>query len=235
MRKIIIFTLLVIVFGFSSNAMAFTASGTQEPPRISITIGGTKPYPGDLISSTPTIVITATSSNSVQSGTVTVDSTQSNLTFTLSNSNYYATHEVTTALSNGIHEITIVVTDNLNNIRTFEAYPLYVQSTQDVSIQGFPLNYPNPFDPGSQSTSIGYTLSKPANITLSIFDLAGNLIKKSSYSADQTGGKAGYNEVTWDGKADSRNYAGNGIYIYLIIADGKVIQNGKGKLTVFKQ
>lgn len=222
-------------FGFCSQGLALTASSTLEPPRISITIDGIKPYPGDPISATPQIAITATTSNSVVSGRITIDSTQSNLTFTGTSGSYTASYNVTTALTDGIHGITIEATDNYNNTRTFEVFPLYVQNTQDVSIQGFALNFPNPFDPGTQSTNIGYTLSKAASTTLNIFDLAGNLVKKSSYASGQNGGRAGYNEATWDGKADSGNYVGNGIYIYLIIADGKVLQNGKGKLTVFKQ
>jgi hypothetical protein len=77
-------------------------------------------------------------------------------------------------------------------------------------------------------------LSRASNVELNIFDLAGNLLLKQSYSSGQDGGKAGYNEVTWDGKANG-NYVGNGIYLYLIVADGTVPQNGKGKLTVFKR
>ena len=78
-------------------------------------------------------------------------------------------------------------------------------------------------------------LSIPSNVTLSIFDLSGSLIAKKSYSANQPGGRAGYNEVSWDGKSDGGTWVGNGIYIYLIIVDGKVAQNGKGKIAVFKR
>ncbi|MBU1026928.1 MAG: hypothetical protein KKA31_04285, partial [Candidatus Margulisbacteria bacterium] len=61
------------------------------------------------------------------------------------------------------------------------------------------------------------------------------LIAKNNYAAGSSGGKAGYNEVTWDGKSSSGAYVGNGLYVFLIIADGKVVQNGKGKIAVFKQ
>lgn len=207
---------------------------------VSIKIDGIKPYPGDPISATPIIEITVTASNAVQSVRIALDSSPINLDFVPVNNKYYATHEVETAdaLTDGIHGITIEAFDISGEATTFEVYPLYVQSAADVTIQGIPLNYPNPFnpfDPGTQSTTIGYTLSKPANINLNIFDLAGNLIAKKNYTANQAGGRAGYNEVTWDGKSDSGNYVGNGIYIYLIIANGKVVQNGKGKMTVFKQ
>jgi len=226
---IIIITLIgfwVLSFGFMAGAASID---------VSVKINGIKPYPGDPMSATPKFEITLTSTTSVQSGRIKVDSTQSNLNLVQVNYNYYATHEVTTPLGDGIHGITIEAFDVSGGAATFEVYPLYVQSAADVTVQGFPLNYPNPFDPGTESTNISYILSKPADIKLNIFDLAGNQIVKKSYSANQEGGRAGYNEVSWDGKSEGGNYVGNGIYIYLIIANGKVAQNGKGKITVFKQ
>jgi flagellar hook assembly protein FlgD len=227
-RNIGFVLILVLMIGLFSLAWAATIN-------VAIRINGVKPYPGDPISATPKIEITLTASNGVQSGKIFVDSTQTALTFAQVGNLYYATHEVTTALSDGIHGITIEAIDVSGEAMTFEVYPLYVQSAADVTLQGMPLNYPNPFDPGTQSTKISYTLSKPSNITLRIFDLAGNMVAKKDLSANQDGGRAGYNEVPWDGKSDSGNYVGNGIYIYLLIADGKVVQNGKGKLTVFKR
>jgi len=217
-------------------ALALTAFSTQEIPQIAITIDSTKPYPGDSIRSTPSISITVTTSNSVSSGNIVVDSrAAAALTFTQSGNKFLSTYEVTTALPDGSRGLTIEVTDNYNNIGTFEIFPLYVDTAGSATIQGFPLNYPNPFDPGSQTTNIGYTLSKPANITVNIFNQVGNLVVKVSASANQDGGRAGYNEITWDGRATSGDYVGNGIYIYLITANGSLVTNGKGKLTVFKQ
>lgn len=231
-RISVVFSVFISVFLCISQAQASTMD-------VSIKIDGIKPYPGDPISATPIIEITVTASNAVQSIKIALDSSPTDLTFAQVDNKYYATHEVTTPpLTDGIHGITIEAFDISGEATTFEVYPLYVQSVADVTIQGIPLNYPNPFDPGdtnTPTTKIGYTLSKPANITLRIFDLAGNLIVKKDYSSTEQGGRAGYNEVTWDGKSDSGNYVGNGIYIYLIIADGKVVQNGKGKMTVFKQ
>lgn len=203
---------------------------------VSIRINGSKPYPGDPISATPRIEVTLTSSNAVQSAEINVDSSPSNLNFVQTDIyRYLATHEVTTALTDGVHGITIEVSNVSAEAITFEAYPLYVQSAADVIVQGFALNYPNPFDPASQNTRIGYTLSKPANVKLNIFDLAGNIVHKTSLAADQEGGRAGYNEVIWDGKDEGGNYVGNGIYPFLILVNGKVVHNGIGKITVFRQ
>ena len=217
-------------FGVYSFTMA-----EDKPTISSFKIDGSQPISGDPISSTPKIEIIVTSENSLESGRISIDTSTTSLTFSKVDTNYYSTHEVSTALSDGTITITVEAFDTLGNGTTYEVSPLYVQSSSDMTIQGIPLNYPNPFDPGSQSTTIGYTLSKEGNITINFFDLAGNVITKKTYVAGSDGAKAGYNEITWDGTSDSGNYVGTGIYIYLIIADGRVVQNGKGKITVFKQ
>ena len=224
-----------ITTGEGFLAYTFTVVVGERPTTTSFKINERNIYSGDPIATTPKIEITITSNNSLESGNISIDSTTSPLSFVKVDTNYYATHEVTSALADGTHSITIEAIDIYANSTSYSVYPLYVQSASDTTIQGVPLNYPNPFDPGAETTAIGYTLSKASDITINFFDLGGNLISKKTYTSEQTGGKAGYNEITWDGKSDNGSYLGNGIYIYLIIADGKVIQNGKGKITVFKQ
>lgn len=233
----LIIVLGLLLFCSASAANAFTTtSATQEKPSLAVKIDGRKPYPGDAISALPKIEITATSTNTVQAGRIKIDGRSADLSFVGTTYRFYATYEVmTTALPDGVQTLTIEASDNYSNVTTFEIVPLYVQSAGAVTIQGVPLNFPNPFDPGVQPTSIGYNLSKPANITINILDLAGNVVAKKSCNADSPGGRAGYNEVSWDGKAGSGDYVGNGIYLYLIIADGAVAQNGRGKMTVFKR
>jgi len=164
---------------------------------ISVKINGVKPYPGDPISATPRIEITVTSTNAVQSIGIKLDSISVNPTFEVTGNNYFATYEGISPLSDGAHTLTIEAF-TLGNGATYEASPFYVQSERDVTVQGCPLNYPNPFDPGTSTTSIGYTLSKAATITVAIFDITGNQISRKSFSAGENGGRAGYNEVPWD-------------------------------------
>ncbi len=216
------------------NAYSFTVA--QENPEIaSLLFDGKQVIIGDPIDSTPKIEITITAINSLESARLTIGGSTNALSFAKVSTNYYGTYEVTSALADGIYGITIEAFDILAKGTTYEVSQLYIQSASDVIIQGVPLNHPNPYDPGTGNTTIGYTLSKPANISLNIFDLSGNLIYKQAYTSAQEGGKAGYNAVTWDGKSTGGNYVGNGIYIFVIIADGKVVQNGKGKITIFKQ
>ena len=217
------------ISGFS--VYAFTVA--EDKPSIYVKINGVKPYPGDPLSSTPKVEITVTTVSGPATGRINIDGAIRTLTFTNIDTNYYSTIEVTPALVDGIHGITVEATDALNRTSTYEIFPLYVQSAQAATVQGVPLSYPNPFDPGVSATSISYTLTKAANVSLTIHDLAGNIIAKKSFSSGNNGGKAGYNAVAWDGKSDSGDWVGNGLYLYLIIADGSVA--GKGKLTVLKR
>ncbi|MBI5700112.1 T9SS type A sorting domain-containing protein [Candidatus Saganbacteria bacterium] len=136
-------------------------------------------------------------------------------------------------LSDGLHKIVYEAVDSNGSVSSLEANNLIVQSAVEISVQGLALNFPNPFNPETGSTSIAYTLSKAGNINLTIHDLMGNQLVKQTYFANANGGRVGYNEVTWNGRSDSGDMVGNGIYIYLIIADGRLI--GRGKLTVLKK
>ncbi len=135
-------------------------------------------------------------------------------------------------LTDSQYTIRIEAIDGAGKITSKEVIDLSVQASGDLALQGIPLNYPNPFNPESGPTSISYTLSKSSNISLNIYDLMGGLIVKKTFASAAQGGKAGYNEVTWDGKDNNGHLVGNGIYIYLIVGDGKVLS--KGKATVLK-
>jgi hypothetical protein len=213
------------------------ALSAQAAPTINVLLNGVKPLPGDPMSATPIISVTVTTTNTATSvtGRITLDNTTTPLTFVASGTNFYGTVEVTTALADGRHELTIEAFDSLGSGATTEVVPLFVQTNRDLVVQGTPLNYPNPFDPGlaGATTSIAYMLSKAANVTLSIHDLRGTPISRMSFTAGTNGGRAGYNTADWNGRSDSGQVAGNGIYVYLIIADGKVA--AKGKLMVLKK
>jgi len=66
-------------------------------------------------------------------------------------------------------------------------------------------NYPNPFNP---STTISYNLVQDADVTISIYNLKGQLIK-TLVNQHQT---AGLQEVIWSGKDSNGRSAGSGIY-----------------------
>jgi hypothetical protein len=213
----------------------FGSSIAQAKPAISVQINGVTPLPGDPIAALPVISVTATSTGAAVTGRITVDNTTTPVTFVSGGgNNFYGTLEVAAALADGAHGLTIEAFDALGGA-TVEVVPLFVQTSQELVAQGQPLNYPNPFDPGvpGSTTLISYNLSKAANLTLSIYDMFGTPVAKMNFNAGDNGGRAGYNAVPWNGKSDTGQVAGNGIYIYLLIAEGKVI--AKGKLMILKR
>ena len=68
-------------------------------------------------------------------------------------------------------------------------------------------NYPNPFNP---STSVAYSLSKPANVTLKIYNLLGQKVK-TLIDERKT---AGIHTVRWDGRDAAGESVSTGIYLY---------------------
>ena len=141
------------------------------------------------------------------------------------------TFKVKNALSSGIHNVKIEISDYLGNWGTYEANNLNVNdSSGSVQMDGIPLNYPNPFNTTTGTTAITYKLTVDSDIIVYVFDVRGVLIRKSTYSSGSMGGKAGYNEITWDGKDDFGSTVGNGIYPYRIVSGGRVL--GRGKIAV---
>jgi len=204
-------------------------------PEIMVKANGQTIINGDPINSTPSFEIT-----------VITDQTLNQLWFNLDGSRtpilpavLYHINQVPyqTSLAAGTHNIKIEASDidSLGNTRsaTYEATNLSVQIGGDAKVIGIPLNYPNFFNAGTENTTLSYYLSRDANITLSIHDVSGTLVAKKDFGSGTSGGRAGYNEYVWDGKSDSGDVVGNGLYIYLIIADGSVA--AKGKLTVLKR
>jgi flagellar hook assembly protein FlgD len=78
-------------------------------------------------------------------------------------------------------------------------------------------------------------LSKPADISISIYSLSGELQKSYVFVAGETGAIPGYNRVEWDGKNQFNETVANGVYIAYVVAksEGKT-KKGKIKLWVKK-
>ncbi len=68
-------------------------------------------------------------------------------------------------------------------------------------------NYPNPFNP---STTIGYSLSKNAETTLTIYNVLGQPIRVFSDAP----GTVGHHEIEWNGISDQGQKAPSGLYFY---------------------
>lgn len=85
---------------------------------------------------------------------------------------------------------------------------------------GYVSNYPNPFHPPAEATTIAYKLDDYASVTLRIFTLSGNLVLQHQFSSGDPGGRPGLNEFAWDGKNGEGRVVASGGYIALIEAKG---------------
>jgi flagellar hook assembly protein FlgD len=83
-------------------------------------------------------------------------------------------------------------------------------------------NYPNPFDPRKGGTEgktyITYTLAENSEVTITLYDLLGYVVKEYKFSSGQDGAKPGPNLVPWDGKNGLGGFVSKGGYIVRIKA-----------------
>jgi len=73
-------------------------------------------------------------------------------------------------------------------------------------------NYPNPFNAG---TGIRYELPKPAQVSIKIYNLTGQLVRTLVNARIE----AGYHSVAWDGRNENGTPLPSGIYLYKMVAD----------------
>jgi hypothetical protein len=81
-------------------------------------------------------------------------------------------------------------------------------------------NYPNPFHPPAECTTLAYVLADDATVTLRIFTLSGDLVRREVFDRGAEGGRAGANEWVWDGRNGSGAVIASGGYIALLEAQG---------------
>ena len=73
-------------------------------------------------------------------------------------------------------------------------------------------NYPNPFNP---ETTIPYALSSDAIVSLTIYNIAGQVVRKL---VDGEALAAGQYQAVWDGRSESGTSVASGMYFYLLHA-----------------
>ena len=78
-------------------------------------------------------------------------------------------------------------------------------------------NYPNPFNP---ETWIPYQLSEPAEVTLTIYDINGQLIRRLAVGHQPAGMyQSRSRAVYWDGRNQLGESVASGLYFYTLTAD----------------
>ena len=94
---------------------------------------------------------------------------------------------------------------------------------------GRALNYPNPFRADS-GTSIGYELDQPLDISVYLYTIRGNLVKKWTFNAGEPGGAFGYNTVAVNRDSLDGQDLSVGVYMYVVTHGSQAL--GRGKMVV---
>jgi predicted RNA-binding protein with TRAM domain len=100
-------------------------------------------------------------------------------------------------------------------------FDLEVAFVDPAAAGGHISNYPNPFHPGVQPTTIAYVLSDDANVRMRIYTLGGDRVLERNFARGGPGGFAGLNEIPWDGRNGKGNIVASGGYIVLVEAQGQ--------------
>ncbi len=91
---------------------------------------------------------------------------------------------------------------------TYNAAPINVEVTGKVLPTSYDLsqNYPNPFN---ATTQINFALPNAGNVSLKIYNVAGQLVKSFNQPME-----AGYRTITWDGTNSNGDNVASGVYFY---------------------
>jgi hypothetical protein len=109
----------------------------------------------------------------------------------------------------------------------------FVCEEEDLTISGL-MSYPNPFDPwAGEKATISIDLSRQADVTVKIFDFAGEPVR--TLIADYAGPGV-FEELKWDGTDESGSIVATGAYIANIkIDDGQKVISKNLKIGVAKR
>ncbi|MBN2620281.1 T9SS type A sorting domain-containing protein [candidate division WOR-3 bacterium] len=115
------------------------------------------------------------------------------------------------ALRNGTHTKAQLMTQYMNYL----TQTIGVEEVRDAVVSPISL-FPNP---AYRVVNVSFALSRSAEVTLQICDIAGQSIRllAERYMS------AGTHAITWDGKDNSGRDASSGTYVFSIRVDGKTI------------
>jgi hypothetical protein len=135
--------------------------------------------------------------------------------------------KLTIDIGEGAVDIDVTATDGAGNFQVLE-----ITTSADV-VDLFDIkSYPNPFDPSAgENANIVYTLSKPAHVTISIYDFAGAHVKTV---VDMYRGSGTYTDM-WMGVNGGGDPVASGAYIaYIRVEDSYKTVTRNLKIGVVK-
>jgi hypothetical protein len=133
------------------------------------------------------------------------------------------------------HSISVEARDYAGNRSTEEVTGLKV-SYSAVRMEEAPVTSQPVFQPaedGEATISIAYSLTQDIDTTIYMVGLSGEIVWTRKFVSGDMGGKAGYNVVEFNGVSDiSGAPLGNGIYVYQVVAEGRML--GKGHIVIYE-
>jgi len=125
---------------------------------------------------------------------------------------------------------------NSSNAKTYSTSGAFVINQRQTPGTGGKLtneniyNYPNPFNPDNETTTLRYSLEKSAQVTIKIFDSGGNLVKTLLDNDQQAAGDE--QAIPWDGKNGDGDIVANGVYFFTI--ESSQDERAVGKIAVLR-
>ena len=131
------------------------------------------------------------------------------------------TEDSLTLTDPNINTLKLIVTPNGTDGPFLSTGENYETSPAEFSLHG---NYPNPFNP---VTTLRYSLSNRANVTVSVYNLMGQqIIDLVNRYHD-----AGFHQVVWSGKDNVGNTVPSGVYFYRVTTKDESLT---GKMLLMK-
>jgi hypothetical protein len=234
-----------MTFDFDQENLLF--QGTAPPSIVDVRIDGGTVINGDFISNSPVLTASLYDNSGIWDASVVVDGVDrtADVSFVpeLPANTIHAPASLTLNIGSlspvGTHSITIEATDG-ESLVTWEVSGLVASGGGGVAMRaGYPVIFPSVFKPttgsagpqGDRTLRLAYDLTVNAPITVVIVDISGKKVFTRKFSSGTNGGRAGYNEVQWNGTMDYGGIIGNGIYPYKIISGNKIL--ARGHVVVF--
>ena len=210
-----------------------TATGDDEVPTIAIKIRDRAIIDNDYIPAIPTFQIEAEDNLSILASGVTMRLDGAAVTLTTvstTSTTVELSYTAAAALADEgtmTHILTVEATDAAGNVATSEISGLKV-SDGTAKITGGVLTHPTQYAPLDGGVlKVGYQLSTDAQVNIYLISKYGVIHWTHRAAAAAEGGKAGYNEVEFNGTSDtSRSKIPNGLYMIKVISQNKVIGSG---------
>ena len=132
-------------------------------------------------------------------------------------------------------------TDSTVTIKAQNTAGIPAEKVCTVTVAGGPMRvigdvvvFPSPFSPSKdKELEIQYTLSQAGNVTIYIVNIAGETVKRISCAPGEEGGNAGRNKVKWNGRYETGEIAGNGVYVGTILDRDRNKLLARFKFTIF--